>query len=151
MILGQQNAQNMQLCHWVTRQKAKRRNKTSVLNDPNHDLFTSFGRDFLREELLTETLWSQQNETSETGNSIYKITEQTERTTQNQKVEDVNNFIVENRKKKGNEKKMQSNLNVLYWWEKSVSETRGSSSETKWRRIWARLSCVHASVTKFRP
>ena len=39
-----------------------------VLNDPNLDLFTSFGRDLLREELLTETyLGSVQNETSRTG------------------------------------------------------------------------------------
>ena len=68
-------------------------------------------------------------------NSIFKITEQIERTAQYLKVEDVNNFIVENRKRKLNEKKMQSNLNVLYRWEKSVSKTSGSSLVSKRRRI----------------
>lgn len=90
MILGQQNAQNMR--RYITK-KAKRKENITALNDLNLDLFTSLERDFLTEELLTETYY-EMNRTKlrKQENSIFKITEQTERTKQYLKVEDVNNF-----------------------------------------------------------
>ena len=73
--------------------KAKRKENITALNDLNLDLFTSLERDFLTEELLTETYY-EMNRTKlrKQENSIFKITEQTERTKQYLKVEDVNNF-----------------------------------------------------------
>ncbi|XP_067032687.1 uncharacterized protein [Acropora muricata] len=85
-------------------------------NEPNFDLFGSFGLDFFSDDelLVTETDLTEQKET----------TEQTEQTEIGQ-LNDVHidNFITENRNK-NTTKKMQSNLNVFYRWAKTVDETR---------------------------
>ena len=49
------------------------------LNDLNLDLFTSFGRDFLKEKLSTETNLYEVNRTKlpKQESYVYKITEQT--------------------------------------------------------------------------
>ena len=50
------------------------------LDEPNFDLFGSFGLEFLGDELLTETSYlTEQTETTETG-GVATITEQTEQT-----------------------------------------------------------------------
>ena len=94
------------------------------LDEPNFDLFGSFGLEFLEEELLTETDYlTEQTETTETG-GVATITEQTEQTESGQlNDEDIDNFIAENRNK-NTTKKTQSDLNVFYRWAKTVNETR---------------------------
>ena len=76
-------------------------------DEPNFDLFGSFGLDFFSDDelLLTET----------------DLTEQTEIGQLND--EDIDNFITENRNK-NTTKKTQSDLNVFYRWAKTVNETR---------------------------
>lgn len=81
----------------------------------------------------------------EQENSTFKITVQTDRAKQT-----AISFHCRKPKKKKRNEQRQSNLNVLYRCEKSLSETSGSSSGTKPRRIWAWLPCVRVSVTKFR-
>ena len=79
-------------------------------DEPNFDLFGSFGLDFFSDDelLLTET----------------DLTEQTEQTEIGQlNDEDIDNFITENRNK-NTTKKTQSDLNVFYRWAKTVNETR---------------------------
>ena len=86
-------------------------------DEPNFDLFRSFGLDYFSDDelLLTETDLTEQTET----------TEQTEPTEIGQlNDEDIDNFITENRKKKNRTKKTQSDLNVFYRWAKTVNETR---------------------------
>ena len=94
------------------------------LDEPNFDLFGSFGLEFLEDELLTETDYlTEQTETTETG-GVATITEQTEQTVSGQlNDEDIDNFIAENRNK-NTTKKTQSDLNVFYRWAKNVNETR---------------------------
>ena len=75
-------------------------------DEPNFDLFGSFGLDFFSDDelLLTETDLTEQTETTEQ-------TEQTEIGQLND--EDIDNFITENRNK-NTTKKTQSDLNVFY-------------------------------------
>ena len=85
-------------------------------DEPNFNLFGSFGLDFFSDDefLLTETDFTEQKET----------TEQTEQTEIGQLNDvDIDNFITENRNK-NTTKKTQSDLNVFYRWAKSVNETR---------------------------
>ena len=74
-------------------------------DEPNFDLFGSFGLDEL---LLIETDSTEQTEQTEIG----QLND-----------EDIDNFITENRNK-NTTKKTQSDLNVFYRWAKSVNETR---------------------------
>ena len=85
-------------------------------DEPNFDLFGSFGLDFFSDDklLLTETDLTEQTETTEQ-------TEQTEIGQLND--EDIDNFITENRNK-NTTKKTQSDLNVFYKWAKTVNEKR---------------------------
>ena len=80
------------------------------LDEPNFDLFGSFGLEFLEEELLTETDYlTEQTETTETG-GVATITEQTEQTDSGQlNDENIDNLIAENRNK-NTTKKTQSDL-----------------------------------------
>ena len=76
-------------------------------DEPNFDLFGSFGLDFFSddENLLTETDLIKQTEIGQLND------------------EDIDNFITENRNK-NTTKKTQSDLNVFYRWAKTVNETR---------------------------
>ena len=77
-------------------------------DEPNFDLFGSFGLDFFSDDelLLTET----------------DLTEQTEQTEIGQlNDEDIDNFITENRNK-NTTKKTQSDLNVFYRWAKLLTK-----------------------------
>ena len=76
-------------------------------NEPNFDLFGSFGLDFFSDDklLLTETDLTEQTE-------IGQISD-----------EDIVNFVTGNRDK-NTTKKTQSDLNVFYRWAKTVNETR---------------------------
>ena len=64
------------------------------LDEPNFDLFGSFGLEFLEDEILIETDYlTEQTETTETG-GVATITEQTEQTESGQlNDEDIDNLI----------------------------------------------------------
>ena len=81
-------------------------------DEPNFDLFGSFGLDFFSDDelLLTETDLTEQTETTEQ-------TEQTEIGQLND--EDIDNFITENRNK-NTTKKTPSDLNVFYRCSKQI-------------------------------
>ena len=77
-------------------------------DEPNFDLFGSFGLDFFSDDelLLTET----------------DLTERTEQTEIGQlNDEHIDNFITENRNK-NTTKKTQSDLNVFYRWQKLLTK-----------------------------
>ena len=108
------------------------------LDEPNFDLFGSFGLEFLGDKLSTETGYlTEQTETTETG-GVGTITEQTEQTESRQlNDEDIDNFIAENRNKNTTEK-TQSDLNVFYRWQKlsTKRELLKPYQNKNWTKFW---------------
>ena len=83
-------------------------------DEPNFDLFGSFGLDFFSDDKL----WLTETDSTEPKEN----TEQTEIGQLNDV--DIDNFITDNRRNKNTTKKTQSDLKVFYRWAKPVNETR---------------------------